>query len=415
MNIRFANQFFWPDEAATSQILTDLVRAVDGRVSVICAAGGYTPDGGAPGLPPEGVQVARIGTSRFGHGKFRKLASYAGFYAGAAWRMLSGPRPDVVVTMTTPPLLGLIGWAAQRLRGSRHFLWEMDVYPDVATSLGVFRTGGAFDRVVGWIADGPRHRADGILVLGPCMADRLVARGIPRALLFEADNWADGAEIRPMEFLRDGRLKVFYSGNAGLAHDFDTFQRAVEHLSRAQPDFTQRYRFRFSGGGPRMGALRTWAQGRYPNVQFGGYAARGELGNAFGAGDVGLVTQIPETCGTVVPSKTYGILAAGRPVLFVGPAAATPARIIAEHRVGWQVEPGDAPSLASLLAWLQANPGEVEAAGRRARSVFERNYDLPIGVTRILDYLGLPVKAEIRAEAERRKSMSAVTEPEEIV
>ncbi|MBN9660806.1 MAG: glycosyltransferase family 4 protein [Acidobacteria bacterium] len=412
MNIRFANQFFWPDEAATSQILTDLVRAVDGRVSVICAAGGYTPDGGPTGLPPEGVHVARVGTSRFGHGKLRKLASYAGFYAGAAWRMLSGPRADVVVTMTTPPLLGLIGWAAQRLRGSRHFLWEMDVYPDVATSLGVFRAGGAFDRLVGWFADRPRRRADGILVLGPCMADRLVARGIPRDLLFEADNWADGAEIRPMQFLRDGRLKVFYSGNAGLAHDFETFQRAVEQLSGEQPDFEQRYRFRFSGGGPRMGALRNWAHGRYPNVQFGGYAARGDLGSAFGAGDVGLVTQIPATCGTVVPSKTYGILAAGRPVLFVGPAAATPARIIAEHRVGWQVDPGDARSLASLLAWLQTHPGEVEAAGRRARSVFERNYDLPIGVTRILDYLGLPVKPEIRAEAERRKSLSAVTEPE---
>ncbi|MGJ5813071.1 glycosyltransferase family 4 protein [Paludibaculum fermentans] len=414
MNIRFANQFFWPDEAATSQILTDLVRAVDGRVSVVCAAGGYTPDGGMPGLPPEGVLVARVGTSRFGHGKLQKLASYAGFYAGAAWRLLSGPRADVVVTMTTPPLLGLIGWAAQRLRGSRHYLWEMDVYPDVATSLGLFRAGGAFDCLVGWIADGPRLRADGILVLGPCMADRLVARGIPRSLLFEADNWADGAAIQPMEFARDGRLKVFYSGNAGLAHDFDTFQRAVEALAAEDPEFTQRYRFRFSGGGPRMGALRNWAQERFSNVQFSGYAARNDLRTAFGAGDIGLVTQIPETCGTVVPSKTYGILAAGRPLLFVGPAAATPARIIAEHRVGWQVDPGDSRSLASLLVWLQRNPEEVEAAGRRARSAFERNYDLPIGVTRILDYLGLPVKAGIRAEAERRKSMSAVAEPEEL-
>ncbi|WP_321476852.1 glycosyltransferase family 4 protein [uncultured Paludibaculum sp.] len=404
MRVRFVNQFFWPDEAATSQILTDLARAADCDVEVVCGAAGYAAATGEPGLAPKGVRVARVGTSRFGHGRLQKIASYAGFFGGAAWRMLTGPRVDLTVTMTTPPLLGLLGWAAQRWRGSRHFVWEMDVYPDVATALGTFRPGGVLDQAVGWLADVPRRRADEVISLGPCMSERLIRRGVRAERIFAADNWADGAAIQPLPFVSNGRLKVLYSGNAGLAHEFGTFQGAVERLAARDPLSGEQFTFRFGGGGPRMRGLRQWAEGRFPHVEFGGYAPRSELGRVFGWCDVGLVTQIPETCGAVVPSKTYGLLAAGRPVLYVGPKAATPARIIEKYRVGWQVDPGAVDELAALLVWLQAHPEEVEEAGARARVVFEREYDLPIGVARILDYLGIPVKAEVRAEAERRRA-----------
>lgn len=354
---------------------------------------------------PEGrgrLVIERVGTARFGHGVVPKLMSYAGFYLGATWKSLLGSRSDVVVTMTTPPLLGLIGWAAQTLHGSRHYIWEMDVYPDVAVELGTFRRGGWRDQVVGWLADLPRRKADGVIALGPCMAERLIRRGVPAEKIVVAPNWADGAEIRPRPFVKDGRLKVLYSGNLGLAHDVETFRGAAEGLARRRRWFQNSFLFRFAGGGPQRKDLVQWAQEEgFANVEFSGYAPRAALGDSLGACDVGLVTQKAETVGTVVPSKAYGIWAAGRGVLYVGPREGTIGRVIAEHGVGWQVDHGDARGLAGLLCWLAESPEVVEETGRRARTVFEREFDLPVGVRRVWRALGVeigvPVDDDFRA------------------
>jgi colanic acid biosynthesis glycosyl transferase WcaI len=90
-----------------------------------------------------------------------------------------------------------------------------------------------------------------------------------------------------------------------------------------------------------------------------------------------------------VPSKTYGIMAAGRPVLYIGPLGATPARILERHGSGWRVEPGDTAGLVCLLQRLQLDRRLVLEAGARARRAFEKYYDKPIGVARILSILGV--------------------------
>jgi colanic acid biosynthesis glycosyl transferase WcaI len=114
-----------------------------------------------------------------------------------------------------------------------------------------------------------------------------------------------------------------------------------------------------------------------------------ELGRSLADGHVGLVTQMPETMGAVVPSKTYGIMAAGRPVLFIGPQGATPARVVARHGCGWRVEPGDVAGLVRLLERLEQDRSLVREAGSHARRAFEKYYDKPIGVARILSILGV--------------------------
>jgi glycosyltransferase involved in cell wall biosynthesis len=124
-------------------------------------------------------------------------------------------------------------------------------------------------------------------------------------------------------------------------------------------------------------------------VEFRPYARRSDLSRSLAEGHVGLVTQIPETVGAVVPSKVYGIMAAGRPVLYIGPRQATPARIIQQYGCGWRVEPGDVAGLVQLLRHLEQNRHLLRFAGLRARNAFEKQYDKPIGVARILSILGL--------------------------
>jgi glycosyltransferase involved in cell wall biosynthesis len=261
----------------------------------------------------------------------------------------------------------------------------MDLYPDIAVDLNVLKRRSIVTRLVGTLADISRNRADGIIALGDEMKARLIARGIPEHKILVAENWADGDEIIPRPF-PEGPLVLHYSGTLGLAHELHTISEAMRQLRD-----DNRFRFVFAGGGARRAQLEEFclAEG-IRNAEFRSYASRSELGQSLTEGHVGLITQIPETIGAVVPSKTYGIMAAGRPVLYIGPPGATPARVLEVHRCGWRVEPGDAAGLVRLLERLDQDRGLVREAGARARRAFERYYDKPIGVARILSILGVP-------------------------
>ena len=400
MRILLLNQFFWPDSAATSQLLTDLARglAEQGHEVIAIAAGsaiqgGYAPDeaGAAAGEAPPPVRIVRVKALPFARGKLGRVLSYGSFYVGAAVEGLRLPRPDLVLTLTTPPLLSLLGTLLKRIRGSRHFIWEMDMYPDVAIDLGTFRAGGVLDRVVGAMADFSRHRADGIVALGECMRARLIGRGVDAAKISVAENWADARAIQPMprpagagETADRRDLVVLYSGNLGLAHELDTVTGAMRELRQ-----DSRVRFVFAGSGGRRAELaRFVADNAIESVEMRPYAPRASLSESLAAGDVGLVTQRDATCGSVVPSKVYGLLAAGRPIVFVGPAEATPARLVRRFGCGWHISVGDVAGLADLLRRLADDREAVREAGRRARQALEMHFDSPLGVARIVELLG---------------------------
>ena len=146
MKILFINQFFWPDSAATSQLLGDLTRDLVARghkVDVICG-GTYaaTDRTDAPN-----VAVHRVNGIGFSRGVLGRVSSYLSFYIGATWRALTVAQPDVIVTLTTPPLLSVVGALVHRLRGSRFYIWEMDMYPDVAVDLGYIGSGSLLHKV----------------------------------------------------------------------------------------------------------------------------------------------------------------------------------------------------------------------------------------------------------------------------
>jgi glycosyltransferase involved in cell wall biosynthesis len=382
MRILLLNQFFYPDSAATSQLLTDLARALAAAghsVRVICGRSSYAePDS----RNPPAVQIARTPGLPFTRGLLARAFSYVTFLAGALCRGLLGPRPHLILTLTTPPALGVCGSFLKTVFRARHFIWEMDLYPDIAVDLGVLRPRSWFTRLMGASFDRARLKADGIIVLGDCMRRRLIRRGIPAARIHVADNWADGAEIFPLPFPASGPLHILYSGNLGLAHDVDTIRAAIHHFRS-----DGRFHFFFAGAGPHRNALESFCRDN-THVRFSGYRPRHELAAAFGECHIGLVTQKPETLGSVVPSKTYGLMAAGRPILYIGPRDATPALIIERFHCGWQISPGDIVALIALLERLALDPDLVSRAGERGRAAFLRHYDLPLGVARVCSILG---------------------------
>ena len=216
------------------------------------------------------------------------------------------------------------------------------------------------------------------------MADRLIKRGIAPGKIWVAHNWADGAAITPQTRPGDpAKLVLLYSGNIGLAHEFDTILSSIEHLK----DDTH-FEFIFRGSGARRHELAAFIE-RTPirSMHLESFVPRSSLSDSLAAGDIGLVTQRAVCCGSVVPSKIYGLLAAGRPILFIGPAKATPAHLIRQFHCGWHIEPGDVWGLTRLLQHLGNHRHEIIQAGQSAREALLTHFDIEHGIARLVSIL----------------------------
>jgi len=381
------NQFYWPDAAATSQYLTDLTRYLASQghdIEVVCGDSSYAQVA-AEEEPP--AKVHRISCLRFSSGMAPRMFSYASFFFGALWAGFRVPAPDVVVTLTTPPMLSVIGTLLKKFRGVKHFIWEMDLFPEALVDVGMAKPDSRMISLLGHIADWSRLRSDGVIALGSCMRRRLMDRGIPACKIHTAENWADGTQIRPLPPQESGPLTVLYSGNLGRSHDIDTILYAMQQLN-SDP----RFHFHFVGDGPRRKDVVDFSQKNgLANVSLAPYCPRDEISANLASGDIGLVTQRDSCSGTVVPSKVYGLLAAGRPILYIGPRDSTPAEIIRRFDCGWQIDCGDGEAVVELLRELDSNRHRITAAGARARTAFLEHYDLPQGVARICAIIAEPV------------------------
>lgn len=213
---------------------------------------------------------------------------------------------------------------------------------------------------------------------------------IPEDRIVVAENWADGRAIFPLPFPAPRPLRILYSGNLGLAHDVATIRAVMVHLAN-HPDF----QFVFAGGGLERRDLIDFCQKRgIENASFPSYVRQQDLGASLAECHVGLVTQKPSTLGAVVPSKTYGLMAAGRPVLYIGPAEATPALLIRRFECGWHFGCGDESGVSAFLLRLVGDPEELRRKGRNGREAFIASYDKPTGVARVMRALGLEAQRD---------------------
>ncbi len=385
-HVVFLNRFYWPSVAATGQMLTDLAEdlaAAGWRVTVVTSRGEYGE--AERDLPAEetrnGVRILRVRTTRFGQSRLLgRLADSAGYFLGATWRLARLPRPDAVVALSDPPLLLAPSLLVGRLRGFRTVYWLQDLYPHLAARLGVVRERGAGYRVASRVARRLHAAADGVVTLGPAMSRVVVAAGARAERTAHVDNWADADAIRPVApednpFVAEhglaGRFVVLYSGNAGRAHDFGAVTEAMRRL-RDDAGVV----FVFIGGGNRLPEIRAETERHgLRNVRFLDYLPRERLRFSLSAAGASLVTENPAVVGLLVPSKTYGILASGRPLLFVGSAESDVARVVREAGCGIVVAPDDADGLVAAIRQLRDQPEAAAAMGRRGREAAERVYD----------------------------------------
>lgn len=407
MHVLILNQTFHPDVAATAQLMWDLGRHLSNqghRVSAVASRQLYGTDRriDVASETIDGVEIHRLsGTALGKRSTATRLLDFASFYAAAAAHLNEAPAPDVILALTSPPLVATLAMLARQFQrtpaGKRvKFVYHvMDLYPDAAVESGVIRRGSGMERTLRRITSRTLDAADAVIALGRDMKDRLLSeypRHARAQRIHVVPPWADGAALWPLCKNENplaaslgvaDSFNIVYSGNLGVAHDLDTLTRAIDLM---RDDVATRWLF--IGGGKRFEQLRRQAEDkRWPHVRLMPYQDREGLNASLNLADVHLVSQLPAFTGVVVPSKLFGILAVGKPSIMIGPAEAECSRIIEENRAGFVVSNGDAESLVSRLRQLRDDVQMRTVMGAAARRAFERKYDRPIACERITQIL----------------------------
>jgi colanic acid biosynthesis glycosyl transferase WcaI len=382
IRILLLNQFYWPDVAATAQLLTDLGETLvaDGHeVHVVCSRGGY--GGESIRLPQEerhnGVQIHRVAATGLGRRRMlHRMCDYGTFYTTALMRCLSLPRVDVCVALTTPPFVGSIGVAYKKFRRASLILWTMDLYPEIVAAMGVLRPRSIEYNLLRELAGWTYRHADRVISLADEMTARIRGYGVPAERIATIPSWSPGEAVSPCPdahtSFRDrhginGDFVVMYSGNMGVVHEFPTILSAARHLR-----YRRELKFLFVGEGTqKRWLIEEVRRQRLDNVQFCPYEPLDSLSESLGAANMHLISMKSNVEGLLVPSKLYGILAAGRPSVLVGPEGNEVARRITSSGSGWVVPPGHANKLADRIESLITRPELAWEMGIRARRHYE--------------------------------------------
>lgn len=377
-SVLFVNRVYPPSHGATGEMLADVAAGLAANGWKVTVVAGDCPGVGRDQVTEDGVRVIRVPGLRFDRGSIvRRALAYLSLYPLLFRAMVRVRDVDVVVTKTDPPLLLFTGGLMSLFRKTPLVHWAQDVYPEIAEELGVIRRGGVLASFLRKASTWALGRHGHVVAVGRCMRDLLVKnRGIAPERITIIPNWPPET-VRPVEHevntfrkahCLDGKFVVMYSGNMGLAHPFEAIVDAAERLAGQDPDVV----FLFVGDGPRLPWIRAEADRRgLANVRFLPFQPREALAESLGAADLHLVSMQKGTEGLVVPSKAYGIFAASRPCLFLGPRASEVARLIEENDCGEVLPDTNGAELAATIRRWKQNEAERLEAGRRAALLVE--------------------------------------------
>jgi glycosyltransferase involved in cell wall biosynthesis len=400
VHIAFFNRSFHPDQTATGQLLTDLcedlVHVHGCRVSVVAGPPLQPLPGQATASrrlvsreSHHGIEVLRARGTRLSKRRFAgRATNYLTYFSSACLAGLRLDRPDVVVALTDPPIIGLAAWLASRRFRAPLVMAYKDLFPEVTVLLDDFHS----DTINAGLQAVNRflvRRAARNVALGETMRARLIEnKGAPPERTVIIPDWADTAAIAPgpkdNAFAREHGLAapfvVMHSGNLGLSQSLETIVEAAAALADL-PDLV----VVFQGDGVRKDELRRQAEALgLRNVRFLPFAPTSRLGESFAAADVFVVSLQRGLAGYIVPSKLYGILAAGRPYVAAVEDDCEVATITRRHDCGLVVEPGNAQAMAGAIRAFYEDRPMTRRRGEHARQV-GLTFDRQVQVRRYLE------------------------------
>jgi glycosyltransferase involved in cell wall biosynthesis len=365
VKVLILNQTFYPDVASTAQHASDLATGlVDAGhdVTVVCGRRAYDRAGERYSRREvwRGVQIRRIASSSFGKkARWRRAADFGTFLANCIAQLAKLPRHDVVIAMTSPPLISWLGAWFTKLKGGRFVFWVMDLNPDEALAAGWLRRDSMTTRTLTRLLGTSLQQASSIVVLDRFMARRIEEKGIDHNKISVLPPWSHDHVVRYDPAGRDafrrgnnldGKFVVMYSGNHSPCHPLTSLLEAAQRL-RDRADIA----FCFVGGGSEFDTVRAFAERHgLSNIVMRPYQPLEKLSASLSSADLHVAVMGDPFVGIVHPCKVYNIRTLGIPCLYIGPAESH----ISDLRPAFSVRHGDVDAIVR----------HIEAAAMRAAS-----------------------------------------------
>lgn len=378
MRILLLNLYYPPDTSATAKMAATVVEALSARheVTVLCGRPSYDPSERRRWRLWRTEKVGRARVVRVGSTDYprfamkRRVLNYLSYVVLAIPRALF-VRSDVVLAMTDPPFEGIVGAIVALLKGKKYVYNIRDMYPDMAIGGSIVEPGvlsRIWERLHRWAL----RRATRVIVLGEDMRGRIVAKGVNPA---GVEIVRDGTDILPPDgpqptmdedvigaIRGDSKFVLLHAGNLGFYGAWETLIAAVEKLEADGVSLV------FVGEGAQRGYVETLARGA-KNVRFLPFFPASKIPSVLAAPDAHVITVKRGLEGVVVPSKMYGILAAGKPIITVAPEETDAAWLGAKFGFAVSADPDSPDKVAAAILSLATDPGKVVSMGRAARAV----------------------------------------------
>jgi len=396
------NQHFYPEIAATGQLLLDLCEDLvkaEYKVKVITGNPNSDLNENKKVLGKEnykGIEILRLKNTTFNKYKMSgRILNYLTFHFLVFFQILFCKRPDLVLVLSTPPFISFYGLMLKVLKKIKTIYIVQDLFPDLVVELGKIKN-KYFINVLKKFSKLIIRKMDRVVVVGDFMKRKIkkdILQGMGSDHIINIDNWADGEKIRVIRgekeknFLKEewgleGKFIVLYSGNIGDLHEFDTIISAAEDLGEQG---WKKICFVFIGEGIKKEYIeRKVKEKGLNNVLFFPFQPREVLKYSLGLADVSLVTLEKGFEGMVVPSKIYGILASGRPVIAVVGGESEIVNIIREGNCGKVVKIGDYQALVDSIMDYYKDREKCREDGLNGRRYFEKNFDRKIATRKYI-------------------------------
>ena len=392
VKITIINRFYPPDVSPTARLAASLAKhrvSKGDAVTVIGGQGYVVDDQKLPASLPSEIHTTdgKLGSLHIHHtwtprlGKrtlFHRCLDYFAFYLLACFTILRLAKQDVIVCLTTPPLIVVAGLFHKLLhRKTRLILWNMDCYPEVAERSGTIRPQGIISRSLQSVNRFLALHLDHIVCLDKAMKTLLASRekghATPTTIIPNWEKLSDYPAIAPVSLdkRKDLPFTVLYSGNMGYGHSFKTLLLAARELKRKGSSV----RFVITGGGIRSEEIQQRiATEDLHNISFEGYVSHDQLRHIQTTSHCALITLRDNMLGCMSPSKLHASLAMGLPVLYVGPFGSSIDEAISNYGCGNSLRNGDVDGFIEAVENLAQLPNLQQRYSRSARHAFEDKY-----------------------------------------
>ena len=363
--------FYKPDDVVSAVHFSDLCEGLVDRgwhVTMMtsnryCRYGGVIPERTET---IDGVTVKRVWRPGFDQASnILRVINSLWLQSAWVWAMRKMPKPDIIVVGTDPQFSQfMLPWLRRVCPDTKIVYWSFDVYPEaIQADTNSKLVGGIANLIAGLVSR--CYRSVHVMVdIGSCMR-RLLRRHLHSAKEVTLVPWAlsepgfdipVNAEVRSAMFGENVKLGVLYSGNMGKAHEYDNFLELARFLRSKAPEVV----FAFSARGNRMEEFTQALTDDDTNIKILPFATQEELEDRLNAADIHLLSLKDNWAGIVVPSKFFGSLAAGKPVLYSGAATSCIGRWIEQYDLGLLIQQENIEEIASKLVSYSRDPQQLQ-------------------------------------------------------